>query len=237
MKALLFISLSLFPGLQQPETIPLYNEPAGLYQFFKQQDPIAGFWNWFRENESRLKKFESDPDKYLDELLKQVKKIREGVAIELQPPVNGIINMTVSADGDIDLFPLVKNIIERSPRIKGWNFIAFRQRMPADKIAGMKVKLQDLELDPAKMKFYPVVTTGSLDVIIYVDGVTEENYNQVAYTGLLLLDAVLGEYDCVTKVNNYDFHTMPVKKEDLEGVLPLLELPAYVDRFHASRKK
>ncbi len=237
MKPLLFISLALLLGLQNPAPISFQNKKSGPHQFFKQQDPVAGFWNWFRENESRLKKFESDPGKYLDELLKQVKKIRDGLAIELQPPANGVINMTVSADGDIDLFPLVKNIVEKAPRIKGWNFIAFRQRVPADKIAGMKVKLQNLELDPVKMKFYPVVNTGSLDVIIYVDGVTEENYNQVAYTGLLLLDAVLGEYDCVTKVNNYDFHNMPVKKEDLEGALPLLELPAYVDRFHASKKK
>jgi hypothetical protein len=203
---------------------------------FKKTDPVEKFWNWFKENEKRLRKFEEDPDKYLTEVLTQAKKIQSGLAIEFEPPKNGIINMTLSADGDRTLFPAVKSIIGKAPKIEGWNFIAFRQRMDIEKVKGMKLKAENHELDPEKMKFFPVINGDSLDLIIYAKGVTEENFNQVAYGGLLLLDNILGEYDCVTKVRSYDFHDMPVKKEELKGLLPLIDLVAYVDNFHRSKK-
>ena len=67
----------------------------------------------------------------------------------------------------------------------------------------MVLKAQDHELNPDKMKFFPVVSGDSLDIIIYANNVTEENYNQVAYGGLLLIDNILGEYDCVTKSSQH----------------------------------
>ncbi len=50
-----------------------------------------------------------------------------------------------------------------------------------------------------------------------------------------LNDNILGEYDCVVKVRNYDFHNMPVKQEELKDLKPLLELADYVDNFHKAK--
>ncbi len=206
-----------------------------MLKLFKRTDPIEKFWTWFKENEKRFRNFEQDPDKYLNEMLVHGKKIAEGLAIELEPPANGIINMTVSADGNRDLFETVVNIVDKAPNIEGWNFIAFRQRIPADKIKTMQLKVKGRELDPQHMKFFPMIDNDTLDIIIYVNGVTEDNYNDIAYAGLLLLDNILGEYDCVMKVRSYDFHNMPVKKEELADLLPLLEITAYVDKFHSGK--
>jgi hypothetical protein len=203
---------------------------------FKKGDPIETFWTWFKDNEKRLRKFEENPDKYLTEVLTQTKKIQAGLAIEFEPPKDGVINMTVSADGDKNIFSVVQNIVAKAPTVEGWKFIAFRQRMNLEQVKGMKLKAEDHELDPQKMKFFPMVNGDTLDLIIYAKGVTEENYNQIAYGGLLLLDNILGEYDCVTKVRSYDFHNMPTKKEELDELLPLLDLAAYVDKFHNSKK-
>ncbi len=178
----------------------------------QKSDPVEKFWAWFKTNESRLKKFEEAPGTYLEEILAQAKKIQDGLAIELEPPRNNIIRMTISADGDRFLFPLVQNIISKAPAISGWEFIAFRQRMDAEVLKTLKMKAGALELSPSEMKFFPIVNNDSLDLIIYTDGVTDDNYLQVAYGGLLLLDNILGEYDCVMKVRTYDFHNMPVKK-------------------------
>jgi hypothetical protein len=203
----------------------------------KKNDPIENFWTWFKQNEKRLRKFEENPDKYLDEILTKAKEIQKGLAIELEPPNNGIINMTISADGDRELFEIVQKIIDKASKIEGWKFNAFRQRMTTEQIKGMKVKVGREELDPQKMKFLPMIEGDSLDIIIYVKGVKEENYIDIAYQGLLLLDNILGEYACVTKVRSYDFHDMPTKKAELEGMLPLLDIASYVDNFHKSKKK
>lgn len=203
-----------------------------MFGLFKKGDKIENFWTWFAENEKTYRNFHDNPDKYLNELLSNAKKISDGLAIELEPPKDGVINMTISADGVIDLFPVVQQIVEKAPKISGWKFYAFRQRMPVDKVKGMVLKAQNHELNPDKMKFTPIVTGDTLGIIIYADDITEDNYNQVAYGGLMLVDNILGEYDCVTKVRSYDFHNMPPNADNLTDLFPLLELAEYVDNFH-----
>jgi hypothetical protein len=200
-------------------------------------DPIEKFWSWFKDNEKRLRKFEEDPDIYLSEILAQSRKVQDGLVIELEPSKNGVISMTVSADGNRDLFEIVKIVVARSPKVAGWQIFAFRQRVQPEKIKDLKLTVGDHDLDPGQMKFFPIVDGDSLDLIIYVKGVTDDNYIKVAYAGLLLLDNILGEYDCVMKVRSFDFHDMPAKKEELEKLQSLVDLPAYVDEFHRKKKK
>lgn len=235
MKQLLILILFIFFGTTICEAGGA-REGTAIEKSINKKDPVENFWKWFKANEKRLRKFEADPDSYLTEMLVQVKKIQTGLAIELEPARKDIIRLTVSADGNENLFGLVKNIIDKAPAIKGWQFIAFRQRMNPEQVKGMKLKAPDHELDPEQMKFFPVINGDTLDLIIYAKGITTENYNQVAYGALLLLDNILGEYDCATKVRGYDFHDMPATKEDLEDLLPLLDLAAFVDQFHTSKK-
>lgn len=236
MTKLFLLALTITLGLTNSNAINKSEKENNMLGLFKKGDPIEKFWTWFKDNEKRLKKFEENPDQYLTEVLTQAKKIQAGLAIEFEPPKNGVINMTVSADGNKNIFSVVQNIVTKAPAIEGWKFIAFRQRMSLEQVKGMKLKAEDHELDPEKMKFFPVINGDTIDLIIYAKGVTEENYNQIAYGGLLLLDNILGEYDCVTKVRSYDFHNMPTTKEELEDLLPLLDLAAYVDKFHSSKK-
>ena len=234
MKAVLLPILSLC--LCSINSTPVAANPARMTRFLH-ADPVDEFWSWFVRNEKRLKNFESDPDKYLNELFIQVKKIKAGLAIEFEPPQNGIIKMTVSANGNIELFQLVREMVERAPAVKGWKFIAFRQRMPAAAVKEMKLKVGELVLDPSVMKFFPVRENNQLNIIIYTPGVTQQNYNQVAYASFVLLDNILGEYDCITKVASFDFHPMPTQKEELDDLRPLLELAAFVDNSYGLKNK
>ena len=198
-------------------------------------DPIDHFWKWFEINQRRIRGFESDPNKILTEVSDSAKKIQRGLAIEFEPPANGIVTVTISADGDKNLFPIVKTIVQKSPKIAGWTFVAFRQRFPKDKVKSLVLKAQNHELDVNKMKFFPVISGDSLDIVIFANNVTEESFNQVAYGGLLIVDNILGEYDCVTKVRSYDFQNMPTKPEELKDLKPLVDLAEYVDNFHKSK--
>jgi len=198
-------------------------------------DSIDHFWSWFVKNQKRLRNFQSDPDKYLNELFIEIKKVKTGLAIEFEPPQNGIINMTVSANGNVELFQLVRDIVERAPAVKGWKFIAFRQRMPAIAVKEIKLKVGELVLEPAQMKFFPVIENQQLNIIIYAKGITEQNYNQVAYACFILLDNILGEYDCTVKVSSFDFHQMPDQIAELNDLKPFLELASYVDSFYKQR--
>ena len=198
----------------------------------KKKDPVENFWIWFDGNAARIRKFEENPDEYLGEIINELRKIKPGLVIELEPPADDIIKMTISADGNRELFPVVESIIEKAPQVDGWKFYAFRQRADPAIINAMEIKIGDYKLTPASMKFFPVIDGDALDIIVYMKGVNEENYNDMAYVGLLILDNILGEYDCVTRVQNYDFHDMPSQKQELNDLMPLLDLAAYVDKFH-----
>lgn len=204
-----------------------------MFNFFKRTDPVASFWNWFAENEGNLRKFEENSSRYLHEMLGKIRKISPGLALELEPPRSGSIIMTISANGDRNLFDTVRNIIAKAPSIEGWKFHAFRQRMSAEQAGSVKMQSGEHVIDPQKMKFFPIRDNGDLNIIVYVNGITEANFNQIAYGSLTLLDNILGEFDCVMKVKNYDFHSMPTNQEELATLLPLLDLPVYVDRFYS----
>lgn len=210
---------------------------TSMFGLFKKGNSIEIFWKWFSDNEKNYRNFQSDPDRYLTELVKNVRKIVNGLAVELEPSQHGIINMTISADGDIELFPIVQKTVDCAPEIDGWKFFAFRQRMPADKVKGMILKAHDHTLDPNEMKFYPITSDATLDIIVYADHVTEENKTNVAYGCLLLLDNLLGEYDCVKKVRSFDFHSMPTDPIELSEMKPLIEIGNYVDGFQRTESK
>jgi hypothetical protein len=201
----------------------------------EKNNSIESFWSWFSKNERIYRNFQSDPSEYLDKLLSEIKKISNGLAIELEMPKDGIINMTISADGDMNLFPIVQQIIDKAPKVDGWLFWAFRQRISIEKVKSLILKVQDQELDPSKMKFFPIISGDILDIIIYTNLVTKENRNQIAYCCLMLLDNLLGEYDCVTKIHNYDFHTMPTDLREFNKLKPLLEIANYVDNFNSKK--
>jgi len=144
--------------------------------------------------------------------------------------------MTISADGVLKLFPIVQSIVENAPKIEGWNFIAFRQRVKPEKVKDMILKKDNQKFVPNEMKFSPLISGDTIDIIIYVKGVTEENYAEISYSEFILLDNLLGEYDCVKKVRHWDFHEMPTKREDIAELIPLLEIAKYVDEFHSKKK-
>ncbi|EOG6897023.1 hypothetical protein [Flavobacterium psychrophilum] len=207
-----------------------------MFGIFKKQEPIDKFWSWFQKNEKRLRNIENKQSEILGEILEKAREIESGLAFDIEPIQNGILTLTISADGVKDLFPVVQEIVKKSPKINGWNFIAFRQKIDKEKVKGMILKSGNHELDPNKMKFFPIVDGKNLDIIIYVEGVNDENYNGVTYGGLILMDNLIGEYDCVTKVRNYDFHDMPKSKEELAELKPLLEISDYIEKFYNEKK-
>ena len=199
-------------------------------------ESIDKFWKWFETNQKRIRGFESNPDKILVEVSDSAKNIQRGLAIEFEPPENGIVKMTVSADGDKDLFPIVKNIIQKAPKITGWTFIAFRQRFPKEKVKTMALRAQTHVLEVSNMKFFPMVSGDTLDIAIFANNVTKENRDQVSYGGHLIVENILGEYDSETKVRYYYYINMPTKPETLSELMPLIDLADYVDNFYKSKK-
>lgn len=192
------------------------------------QDPVVQFWTWFQLNEKRLRGTEGNPYQHFPEIHDRLQKIAPGLAIEANPYNGFVWEITITANGNEDLFPAVEDIVKKAPPLPGWKFVAFRQQLPREQALQLEVKAGDFRLAVKDMKFFPVWEKDTLDLIIYVDGINDENYQTVALHGLILLDFLLGEYNCVKKVRSFDFHPMPKKPEELKDLKELIELPALV---------
>lgn len=202
-----------------------------MFNISKKSDKIEDFWNWFslHENEFRNSGDPTQSDEYLSIILEQGRKITEGLALELEPPKNEVIRMTISANGDINLFPIVEKIVEKAPKINGWSFVAFRQRLPESKVKGMILKTDEFVLNPNEIKFKPITNGEDLEMVIFAKDVSEQNRNQIAFGCLMLIDNILGEYDAVKKIKGYDIQNLSSNNKDLKS---LTEIAKYVDDFY-----
>ena len=204
-----------------------------MFESLKQKNKTDEFWNWFTENRIKFEKIDStNRDEKLDLILSQLHKITSGLAVEISDEFKGIRDFVISPDGDKEKFALVKEIISRAPAIKGWTFTAFRQPINED----FTLKYKDLEFTPSKMFFLPKIDGDSLDLIIYTENIKNHDVDKIAYYGLITMDNVLGEYDCVLKVRHYDFHDLD-EVENKNDLIHLTELKTFVGNFHRQKQK
>ena len=199
---------------------------------FKKNNPIENFWIWFNENNSMFNNInDQNRDDLLDTLLERLHKIQEGLSVEVSEEFKGKRDIVISAEGDRDLFPIVQKIVGAAPKMEGWTVTAFRQPVNID----FTLEYQGLKFKPSQMFFFPVIDQDTLDLIIYAKSINKYDSNTVNHYGLITMDNVLGEYDCVTKVRYYDFHDLD-EGEDKRDLRPLKELRAFVDSFHSQKK-
>ena len=189
---------------------------------------INKFWEWFKSYAPTIKSItKQNADLVLDRILEELQRIRPGLAIEI---TNGndkrIKNLIISANGDINKFDLVEEIVSKAPKIENWTIVAFRQRSSDPDLS---IDIPELiKFEVSKMYFMPLGDRENLDLIIFVPGIKGKPKEIIAYYGLILIDYLIGEYDSITKVRYYDFQDV----EDLDAsdqVLPLNVLPKFID--------
>jgi len=192
---------------------------------------IKKFWDWFLKNNKTLRKIREGEYDLIDDILKELRKIRKGLAVEFEDDGDKII-MTISSDGVYENFGIVKEIVDKAPKIDNWGFIAFRQPVPKEKIDDITVTVDELELDPKILKFLPITEDNNLYIQIFSEFLTDENTEQISYASLMLLDNIVGEYDCVTKVKGYEFDNLSEAAEFSEDLIPLTEIREFLDDYY-----
>ncbi|GGF07644.1 hypothetical protein [Hymenobacter cavernae] len=195
-------------------------------------DKIKNFWTWFVNNKESFEHLnESSRDEKLDLIIEHLQPITDGLAVEVSSEIKKTRALVISPEGDKTKFSVVRRIVDAAPLMQGWKVTAFRQRDTSDFI----LEYRSLKFTPSEMYFHPLVEGDSLDLIIYSKGIKNHNPDTVALYGLITLDNVLGEYDCVMEVRDYDFQDLDDEK-DKSDLRPLKELPRFVDNFHRTNK-
>lgn len=193
---------------------------------------IEEFWEWFKHNELTYRKIWDDKNSDLiDDILHRLTKIQRGLAVEFEKH-EGIYVMTISARGIEQYFDAVQNIVNKACSLNSWKFFAFRQPYSPQQLENFYLTIGDNTFDPKLIMFLPIEEDGKLYVQIFAVEITDETKDEIGNGCLMLLDNIIGEYDCVKKIEAFEFYNLNEASEFKDELRPLIEMTQFLKSYY-----
>lgn len=194
------------------------------------------FWKWFVANSERLTMLndidEGQQHMLLDELQHNLDAYCEGMTYEIGEQTQKGRTLTFSAEGDMDIFENVVELVDDAPDVDWWEFVAFKQ--PKGK--GLKVYFDKYKFDTKEMYFMQLENEEEPDILgvrVAIPNPVKDDDDQLVGV-YVTLEAMIGEFDCATLIGYLD--TVPLPKEPFkEGFKPMDDFPEFVEWFKRSR--
>lgn len=197
------------------------------------QSKIKSFWKWFRKNKDAFLHVGSEAPGELIELQNRLRGISKYAIYELTLSENDQNEhvLTISADGVIDGFQDVIDIVSAAPEIRGWQIRAFRQKRD---VTDMKISVceADLTIDKIAFTYFFDQDKNSdwMNLNIYLSDI-QELQPEIQQAVFLFLDATIGEFNVGTKIgrigigtiNEYEAHEIESKLMPLEKLARIVE--------------
>lgn len=194
-----------------------------IFNFFNIKTKEEKFWIWFVENCNNY--FENgEKNKSLDiEIRKRLQKIKKGlVFILVSKNKENKHELIISSNGRELLFPIIKEMIEISPKLNNWTFTSFISRLINDKPNNVthidkKHILSDIYFR------YEIDKNNKMNIEFNIRNFngTNTSMNMIR----LLIFSLLGEYDFVKNTKYIDYKLLDEsKKETLLSTTELVEV-------------
>lgn len=183
------------------------------------KNKIESFWQWFQDNQRAYLIFDdSNREIVFDQLNKKMSKVNKHLTFEFSHElIEGKREFIISADGMVEAFGDVLDLVESAPEMAGFEIIPFRQ--PSDEEFEVEYNGVKLTWDDVFFTAVEDEKTEDISLKLYLKNLTEEN--EEAYTSALfiLLDTVIGEFNMgahVAEIELFPFeenpHARPIRE-------------------------
>ena len=180
------------------------------------------FWHWFTQHEAELFDFESDQERFFDQLSTELEKVDPNLTFEFGPKET-IRELVISAGGIRQSFPSVSALVDAAPSLHRWRVIAFRPRRTPPNV----VEFRGKRVDPKDVQFSLVDNGQIAGIYLFLPGYRDDaDLKQIGY---LLLDDTLGEYDVESRLGLIKMFAPETHTEAKR--YPLFDLPARFDEL------
>lgn len=194
------------------------------------------FWQWFIDHNEQLIALGELDEKERGELERalqyQLDKYCDGLGCEIGGSTDNGRTLTITAEGDTDLFRHVIELVDNAPDLDWWQFVAFKQPLGTD----LKVRFDRYLFETGKMYFQQLECEEEpemlgLRIAVPDNHPDDEDFQVGVY---VTLEALIGEFDCATLIGYME--TVPVPDEPFKaGFQPLNDLPRFVEWFKQKR--
>lgn len=190
------------------------------------------FWEWFLNNQvkyDRIDQLEEDEASALCDTINKVLRTyfpNLYIEFDLTNPIEK--KFIITANGYVQYFEMVEDLVLMAPKLKGWRFIAFR---PAVEEYPIQLDYEGLRLSSDNLWFLASEEPGEphqLAVIVLFkdyDPAKEDIYFRAANKMLFFL---LGEKSGILDVPYLQVDAMEDNPGEL-GILELEDLPSYIE--------
>lgn len=184
----------------------------------KRKNKVAAFWEWFAENKAAYFELEeSGRDRLFSQLEKKLHKVNRHLAFEFgESLVAGKREFTISADGVVEAFDDVIELVDNAPALGNFDIIGFRQ--PHDEEFSVAYGNIELAWDDIFCTFEK--DSDEVNLTLYIKGFTEDNEDEFISASFILLDTVIGEYNAGMRIGEIEFTSF----EGQPNVRPIKEL-------------
>lgn len=190
------------------------------------------FWNWFKNSQDEYQRLDHLDRKrkefLLDQLLNRLHEYDNNLYFQIGGnPSKERRELVITAEGNVDYFEAVENLVYAAPELNNWGIIAFKQPMGIDFVTAHG----ELVLDPKIMWFLPLNNKHNPQMIgikVCVDNYDPNNAGKFEQAVYQVLDTILGEKATATELNYLDVGDLSDYDPEKEGLIELVELPAYI---------
>ena len=187
------------------------------------------FWTWFEKNKKKYYEIEEmyDRDLYM-QLQHKLREYHPQLSFQIGGTIDSDIRtLTISANGRIENFSRVEELVSQAPILEKWRISAFK---PADGF-DIKVNVGGIIFDPKNIRFVPIELVDYPDVSairVYMPQYDEEK-NELFKIGVTaLLEACLGEKEASTQINYIDIRSYPSSPEEYRLSEDFIYLEKYI---------
>lgn len=191
------------------------------------------FWEWFKKNNSQyffLNQIddESERERVMDLLLEKLHQFSDQLYFLIGGHPDDTQDLIITAEGNVDYFSKVEELVNAAPALDNWNIIAFKPQAEEP----FTINYNKAKIDTSKAQFIPLENKKQPELLglrLIVDEYSIDNKQDFLNAAYEVLDTLLGEKLNALYVKHVE--VTGTQQNNLQSAsIPLSDLPRYIRR-------